>query len=128
MRISDWSSDVCSSDLGVWLRRCQTPKRAEAVSKARCLAPAEPATWAIPLHNAVFRLKGVPWVPDTATQKPPANGRAYSADTSIRVSNLARCTEKNVRKLRTLACAVKARCARAWRSDAPREGKEGVST
>src|SRR3546814_836238 len=51
---------------GVWLRRCQTPKWAEAVSKARCLAPAEPDTWAIPLHNAVFRLKGVPWGSDSA--------------------------------------------------------------
>src|SRR5690606_9469334 len=44
----------------------------------------------------------------------PAARRAQLADTSIRVSNFARCTEKNVRTLRTLACAVNARCASAW--------------
>src|SRR3546814_714371 len=25
MRISDWSSDVCSSDLGTWRRSCRVP-------------------------------------------------------------------------------------------------------
>src|SRR3546814_12932653 len=63
MRISDWSSDVCSSDLpcskartalpplpGVRLRRCLTPLCADDLAILRCLTPTEPDTCNFPAH------------------------------------------------------------------------------
>ncbi len=49
-----------------------------------------------------------------ALQRESARRGRWPCGSATRVSNLLRFTEKNVRTLRTLACAVKARCTSAW--------------
>src|SRR3546814_9540663 len=74
MRISDWSSDVCSSDLGVVLYDADRIKEAASVEDPKDLYPAQLGVFLDPYDTAVqdaARRDGVPeqWL-EAATRSP----------------------------------------------------------
>src|SRR3546814_19788380 len=125
MRISDWSSDVCSSDLDGKVDRIYVEEN-QHVKAGDVLFRIDPAPYEVAVHEAEAALlqarAQVEALKATYAQKQAAL-RSTQADLTFRQSDY-----KRVKALQAVGASPKSALAEAKRSEERRVGQEGVST